>query len=741
MASKRSFESIMASRIRVTIVIFAIAVAIIIIRLGYLQLINPEKYADAAIAQQIKDKPITPERGTIYDRNGKVLAVSVPVYDVLVEKKNVDEEDKEDTIKALVETFAANEEEVRANFDDESKARFYAAKKVEVAKVDEFKKLGLSGIYFEETATRVYPYGKFAGHVIGHLSSDNKGLSGLEQYFEKELRGVDGRKMVMTDASGNEIAGSVAEYNEPIDGGNIITTIDEVIQHYTETALEQALYSTKALRVMAIVMDPKTGDVLSMASLPDYDPNQPWTPQYAYWENSINAAETTEDKSAVISQMWRNPNVNDVYEPGSPFKVVTAAAGIEEDVVSPDEKFVDIGYREVEDRTIKNWTSTPYGEITFTKAVEESINTYFMEVAFRLGRERLLKYINIFGFGTKTGIQLPGEAGGILYPLNQMGPVELATISFGQGVTATPIQMISAISAIGNDGVVMKPRIVKEIVDDDGNVIERFEPSIARNAVSKETAKTVLDMMVSVVENGGGSKAKVDGYTVAGKTGTAQKPIDGVYKDGYFIATFTAIAPAEDPQLAVLIIIDEPQGNIYGGSVAAPVAQQILSDSLRYLGISPNIDINETVDIHKVQIPEIRNMDYNTAITMLNNSGLNGVANDSSQLKEDSIIIDTYPKPGEYIPAGSNVILYLKGEVNDDILMPDLKGKTLEEIDSTLTPLGIKYTVNGTGKVIGQYPAPGVMIKPGSSASFDLQEPTEEKTETNSNTTDETTQE
>ncbi|MGL5439198.1 MAG: penicillin-binding transpeptidase domain-containing protein [Filifactoraceae bacterium] len=713
------YEATMAKRLNVMMFLMMIGVAAIIARLGYLQIINPDKYSDAAMEQQISDKIILPVRGTIYDRNGKELAVSVPVYDILIEKKNIKEEDRARFISSFVQILGVDEATMIEAFNSE-KERFYGAKKVDVSKVEAIKALGFKGLSYEESSNRVYPYGKFAAHVLGHLSFDNRGLSGLEQYFEKQLRGTEGRMMVFKDAAGREVKDNAVRYNEPIQGGNLITTIDEVIQHFTEIAVGQALYETQGLKITAIVMNPKNGDIYAMSSYPDYDSNDPKTPQFEYWKEEINGAKTDVAKGEVISKMWRNPAINDVYEPGSPFKLVTAAAGLEEGVVSTEETFVDIGYRKVEDKTIKNWTNIPYGTITFRKAVEQSINTYFMDVAFRLGKERLLKYINIFGFGKITGIALPGEAQGILYPLEKVGPVELATISFGQGVTATPIQMITAISAFGNEGIMMKPRIVKEIVDNDGNIIKRFEPEIVKRTVSTETAREVLGLMESVVDGTGTSR--IEGYRVGGKSGTAQKVINGAYKDGYYISTFAAIAPIDDPQLSVIVIVDEPKGVTYGAAVAGPVVQSILKDSLRYLGISPTEKVSTHTDIKKVNIPEIRNMTYDSAIAMLNVNSLNGSTNYKGEGLASSVVIDTYPKPGEKVPVGSSVILYFKEEKKEESVMPDLRGKTLEEIEKILKDMGLQYKVNGKGIVVGQYPEPGSILGKGAMTSFDLME-------------------
>jgi len=335
-------------------------------------------------------------------------------------------------------------------------------------------------------------------------------------------------------------------------------------------------------------------------------------------------ANFNEEQLEVLNSMWRNPMVSDLYEPGSVFKVITASAGIEEGVVTPNSTFVDKGYVEVAGQKLSNWSKKPFGTIDFRKAVGQSVNTVFIEVAKRLGSEKFLEYIYAFGFGKKTGVSLPGEAEGLIYSLDKLGPVQQATMSFGQSISVTPIQMVMAVSAVANNGELMKPRLVREIVSDDGEIIQRFEPEVVRRPISKKTNETMLELLENVVKKEGGKKAAIFGYRIAGKSGTAQKVIDGKYPKGYYISSFVGIAPVEDPKVVVLVITDEPHGQhgFYGGGNSAPFVGMILQDTLRYMGVTPNAIVSNNTNIEKVDIPEVRNMTFKEARVLLNSHHL-----------------------------------------------------------------------------------------------------------------------
>lgn len=712
------YKGLISQRISFSVGFYYFLIFILIIRLGYIQIINPEKYTDKAIIQQQKDEIIQPKRGTILDRNGKELAVSIVTYDILVEKSYVKDAQKtaEEISKVLNDVTV---DEFLKKFNDDKK-RFILRKNIPLDQVEKIKESEATGLKFEENAQRKYPYGQFAPYVIGHVSYDNEGIAGIESYLNGELKGIPGRRIVIKDGENREIPNSEVRYNEPVNGYNVVLTLDEVLQHHVEKVVNQAYINTNAAAVTAIVMNPKNGDILAMASKPDYDPNDPREPKFASYKNQLSSAKSIEEKSVIISKMWRNPSVNDVYEPGSPFKLITAAAALEEDLVRPEEYFYDKGYIKVKDATIKNWTSVPYGSLTFRKAVEASVNTVFVQVADRIGAEKFTKYIESFGFGEKLGIEIPGEAPGIIYPLDKINSVELATMSFGQGISVTPLQMINSVATIANDGKMLRPTLVKEIRDAQGNIIKKHEKEEIRTPISPQTAAKLIDLMESVVTSGG-KATQIEGYRLAGKSGTAQKASNGKYAQGYYIGSYVGLAPVEDPQLVVLAIVDEPkQGSYYGGVVAGPIVRDIMSYSLRYLGVNP--DNTQTDKIYsKTTIPEIRNMKFSEAKEKLNSVGLKYRLAAKENIGDDTVVMDCFPKPGEKLSKGSEVIIYLE-QKSSEIKMPDLKGKTMEESDKILTGLGLNPTYIGSGKVISQAPKAGTKLKAGTVVSLELKE-------------------
>lgn len=720
---RSKYKGLISKRISFSMGFYYFLVGILIVRLGYIQIINPEMYTDKAIIQQQKDEIIQPLRGSILDRNGKELAVSIVTYDILVEKIYISDAQKTaDAISDVLKDAPA--EEFMKKFNDDTK-RFIFRKNIPLEDVEKIKKAGVTGLKFEENAQRKYPYGQFAPFVIGHVSYDNEGIAGIESYMNTELKGIPGRRIVVKDGENREIPNSEIRYNEAKNGYTIVLTIDEVLQHHVEKITNQAYINNNAVAVTSIVMNPKTGEILAMASKPDYDSNSPREAKFDTYKNQLKNAKSIEEKSTIISKMWRNPAVNDVYEPGSTFKLVTASAALEEDLVYPEELFYDKGYLKIKDRTIKNWTSVPYGSLTFRKAVEASVNTVFVQVANRIGAERFIKYIESFGYGKKSGIEIPGEAPGIIYPVEKTGEVELATMSFGQGISVTPLQMINSVAAIANDGKLLKPTLIKEVRDSKGNIVSRHEKQEIKTPISSQTAAKVIDLMESVI-TAGGSVSQIEGYRLAGKSGTAQKVVNGKYQQGAYIGSFVGVAPVEDPQLVVLTIIDEPRGgSYYGGVVASPVVRDIMSYSLRYLGVNPDNTNNEQGK-GKVVIPEIRKIKIEEAKEKLSKAGLSYKLSVKEEIGPDTVVSDCFPKPGEKISKGSEVILYIE-QKNSEIKMPNLVGKTMEEADKILVGLGLNPSYTGTGKVVSQAPAYGKKLKPGTVVSLEMKDSSAEK--------------
>lgn len=633
----------------------------LILRTGYLQLVKGEWLSTKAHEQQTREIPIPSKRGTIYDKNMKELAVSVTKYTVWC--KPVEVSDKEGASKELAEILEKEYDDIYKLVNKKNMALVKIERWVDDETANKVTEAKLPGIWVAEDNQRYYPYGNFASYVLGHTSSDATGIAGIEMTYDKHLNGQSGKLIVSTDASGREIPQGTEKYYEPVQGNGLVLTIDEVIQHYTEKAVQKAYEVNNAKRVTVIAMDPKTGDILSMASKPDYDPNEPRTPIYSYYEEVLDSYDDKE-KIKGYYQMWRNPAVSDTYEPGSTFKLVTSAAGLEENVVKPDDKFTCTGSVTVAGQKLKCWRHyRPHGEETFAQGVQNSCNPVFIEVGNRLGTEKLYDYIEGFGFMDKTGIDLPGEGKGILHKEKNVGPVELATISFGQANSVTPIQLITAISAMANDGNLMQPRLVKAYTDNKGNITEEIEPKVVRNVISEETADEVMELAESVVRLGGGKAAYLPGYRVGGKTGTAQKVIDGRYAQGKYICSFMGIAPTDDPQIVVLAIVDEPTGvSAFGSTTAGPIIKEIMSDALPYLGVEPKYTEEEQKEYQKEQVvvPDVRNLTIEDAVAALEEAKLKPNLDTDIQLEKGTIIKDMFPKPGVKVSADSSITLYFE---------------------------------------------------------------------------------
>jgi len=573
----------------VTVCVFVLPICVTIGMLVYIQLINQKEYQQKAFAQWTRDQEVPSIRGDISDRNGKKLAISSNAYMFYARPDLV--QDKEGLALLLSKRLGMDKDSLMKKLTSK-KDVVLIKKKIDVDSVqdiikdiDDGKLIGLN--YYSDTK-RYYTQNNFAPYILGFTNTDNQGHEGVELKFEKFLNGLPGRDVKQTDAKGTQLPGSEGRYIKAVDGYSLVLTMDETIQHYIEKAATEALEKNKAKRVTVLVMDPKTGDVLGMTSKPDYDSNNPraipagFTPEE--W-----AGLTSKEQVDELYKMWRNPSVSDSFEPGSTFKIITAAAALEENVVKLTDKFVCKGFITLYGTKINCWRyPRPHGVENFVEVMANSCNPGVVEVAQRLGKDKLYDYVKAFGFGSYTGIQLPGETPGYVKTVKEMGPVEFANVSFGQGILATPLQIISAISAIGNNGYLMEPRIAKKLTDSTGKVIQEFKPKEVRQVVSKDTCKKILDILEYNTEKGTGSKGYIPGYRIASKTGTAQKAVKGSYKDGLFVSSYVALAPANDPKVTVLTIIDEPsKTSFYGGIIAGQATHTILADVLRYMNIAP----------------------------------------------------------------------------------------------------------------------------------------------------------
>ncbi|WP_069650157.1 stage V sporulation protein D [Caloranaerobacter ferrireducens] len=701
-------------RLIAMLLLVSIASLSLTIRLGYLQIVKGEELKKLALEQWTRDIPVKAKRGVIFDRKGKKLAISVSADTVWCRPADI--KNPKETAEILAEVLNLDEDNVYKKITSRQsvvKIKMWISKD----EADILRSKKLSGIEIVDDNKRYYPYGNFAAYILGFTDIDNVGLYGIEKTYNKYLTGTPGRWIKTADAVGRQLPYANEKLYEPKDGLSVVLTIDETIQHFAEKAALEALVKNKAKRVSIIIMEPKTGDILAMASKPDYDPNNPREPLD---EDTKKQWEGLSQKELIKKwyDMWRNFPINDVYEPGSTFKIITAAAGLEENVVTPESQFYCDGFiTSVKGARLKCWRwYNPHGSETFVEGVQNSCNEVFVAVGQRLGKERMYKYIKAFGFGEKTGIELTGEQSGIIpRGPEYMKEVNLATISYGQGIAVTPIQLITAISAVANGGNLMKPRIVKELVDSKGNVVHEFKPVVKRKVISKDTSKTLLSILETVVSSGTGKKAYVPGYRIGGKTGTAQKVINGRYAEGKYIASFVAIAPVNDPKITVLVVIDEPSnGEYYGGRIAAPVAGQVVKDILNYLDVEPQFTEDEQKDNNKkiVTVPEVRNLTIKEAANKLKKFGLD-YNTETLDIQKNALVIDQFPLPGTKVKKGSMIDLYVYSRRKEDskIVVPNLKGKTMEEVTELLNNLNLRFKFKGNGVAKSQYPAAGTMVE------------------------------
>lgn len=713
-------------RLRICLGFFLFLIFAIVIKLTYIMIIKGDDYKAIAKSVQYRTKLVMPKRGTIYDASGKELAISVPVYDMWIElseiNRNKPEKRREtvDKIYSLItkEINVEDGKDLREKLDSKED-RLILIPKMSFEDMKKIKKLNIGSIWFDEKTRRFYPYGEFLASVLGHVSSENVGLSGIENYLDLRLKGIPGKRIYLQDSNGKEISVEDMEFYDSIDGENLILNIDEVVQHHLENALLKGFQKYGGKSITGIVMETKTGNILAMASYPDYDPNEPFEAKNEIYKKQIEEAEDDKEKMNIIYKMWRNKAVNDTFEPGSPFKIITTAAALEENLTYEEEIFHDKGFIEVEKIPIHNYGKFSYGDITFQKAFEKSLNTPFIILGQRLGAKKLNSYIEAFGFGSKTYIDLPGEEEGMMLPTDKVGPVELANICFGQGISVTPIQLITAVNSMGNNGKIMKPNLINSVLDKDGNQIKTYGPVMRKQVVSEKTADKVLSFMEMVVKEGSGKAAKIDGYRVAGKTGTSNKINENGkgYSETKIMCSFVGIAPVDDPHLTVLIVLDEPIYGKTGGENAAPIAKEVMEPILKYLGInkSANLQVENTV-----QVPDVKKMYYNDAVKNLQKSGLKATTENNVTPDEKTIVVSTFPQPGEKIARDSNVILYLKKENEQFISMPDLSGKTKEQAEKILEQFNLKYVFTGTGRVVSQTPSAGMRVEPEDMVNIEL---------------------
>lgn len=631
-------------------VLFSIQLFVLVLigRVIYIQTVKADELQKMAYEQQTRDRLISPDRGSILDRNGTGIAVTETVNAISVIPAQI--KDKDYVSKYLSEVLGMDYDEVFEKVNQKV-ALVRIKTKVDSEIAMEIRKKDIEGIVVDEDVKRIYPYSNIASQVIGFVGKDNQGIIGLEAKYDEYLKGTEGKILTLTDSKGFEVD-STQERIPPVDGYNLVTSIDIIIQQYAEQTIKKAVESKKAQKGIIIVLNPQNGEIYAMANYPNFDLNNPFVindPELlSIWDTL-----SEKEQNDALNQMWRNTAINDTYEPGSTFKTVTSAASLEEGVVTPESTFFCNGYHIAGDRMIKCWRyPRTHGAQTFVQGVQNSCNPVFMELGERLGAEKFYEYMDKFGFNEKTGIDLSGEAVGIMHKLENVGPVELATMSFGQSFQITPLQLLRAVSSMVNGGYLITPHIGCKITDNEGNVIKELEYGENEKILSDKTSEEMKVILESVVSEGTGNKAYIPGYRIGGKTATSEKL---PRRSGKYIASFLTFAPAENPQVMAIVLIDEPQGTYYGGTVAGPVMQELLLNILPYMGIEPvysekEKELPETV---KNTVPDISNLSLADAKNILKESNI-----EFEIQGEGENVTKQFPPAGETINIDSKVIIY-----------------------------------------------------------------------------------
>lgn len=697
--------------------LFAVLIAmlfLLIIRIAYWQIARGNEMKEAVLQQQTGQTAINASRGTIYDRNQKVLAESATVNTVVCNPQQVKKDTKEGGIDIIASKLSdilnIDEDEIMGRLTKNNQFQ-YIKKRVTVEEADQIKQLKdssvdkqmaklFSGVYFEEDSKRYYQY-NIASHIIGFTGYDNNGTQGIELTFDKYLTGRAGTVLSAKTASGSTTA---YQYEQDVDakkGDDISLTIDETIQSILEKHLEQACIEDELKEgACGIIMNPKTGEIYAMATKPDFDLNNPTDlsqfEKYAIGMDDIISKTNSDNddvKNEAIAQirnkMWRNKAISDTYEPGSTFKILTAAMALEEGVVNLNSQFFCGGSKQVADRLIRCHKAGGHGAEDFARGVINSCNVVFMDLGIKLGSDKFQEYFKAFGLTGKTGLELIGESGSVYYK-NKMSETDLATSAFGQGFSITPIQLITAISSVINGGNLMKPQIVKEIRNS-GGIVKSFYPEVVNKVISEETSNTMRGILESVVSDpkGTGKNAYIKGYRLGGKTGTSEKGRN----NGKRIASFVGFAPADDPQVICLVMLDEPQvANKYGGTIAAPLVGSIIEEVLEYMGVERQYTEEEAKSI-SVTVPDVRELSVSAAKESIGGKRLN-----LKVVGDGDTVLDQLPKPGVGISENSTVIVYTQErDESKKVSVPNLEGLSIPQAKKRLEDLGLNFEIAGAG--------------------------------------------
>ena len=741
-------------------IFLAFLFVILIAKLLWIQIVQSEELTIAALNQLTKTEVINSNRGIIYDRNKKEMAINITkcnvFYDMdyLKERKDESESDfknrkeklYDEDAKTISDVTGIDYDEIRSKMEGDKVVRL--ATNIERGKAQELKDLRLQIIKenkekkdnkksnlipmsIDDVTRRLYPFNNLASYVIGFTNDENVGQYGIEASFDEELSGISGKNVSLKDNASNKIPLTDEETYAPKEGYSVVLSIDSNIQQFAETAALHAKKENMADKVSIIVQDTMTGEILAMTTKDDYNLNDPRAPLNEKQEEEWDKL-SEEEKMDILYDNWRDFNVNDQYEPGSIFKLITAAAAIEENTAQPDSQYVCNGAMVMGNSRL-TCTSRTRGKKTLAKGIEESCNMTMIQVGQDLGAEKFLKYIKAFGFGKKTGIELYGESIGIVpRSYKDISKVNLATMSYGHSIAVSPIQLINAVSAISNGGFLNKPTLIKEIVDANGNVIERKRPELRRRVISEETSDKMKMMMRRVVEKGTGQRAQVPGYIVGGKSGTANIATPTGYLEAYN-SSFVGVAPLNDPRLTVLVVINNPKGGILGSVVAAPVVQDVLEKSLNYMKIQKTEEVDEKDEF--ISVPNVGGLLLEDAGKILIDSGLR-FNNNSENVLPYSVVTNQSPSAGSYVLKDTIVDLAVNDKDSGLLIMPDLSKKTRKESQSILNSMNLEYNIKGNGDFISQSPRPGQKLSGSESVTLNyskIDEDFDKPSEENSN--------
>jgi stage V sporulation protein D (sporulation-specific penicillin-binding protein) len=728
-------------RIRFLILlVVVVGFALVAGKLFYLQVINSAVYQAKANQNQTKDLIITPQRGTIYDRNMTELATSATTQEISVDPSVIRENgskvssDSDVTKEEALLSYQTELAEILAKYldvdettalekiqRDKSYVRIQQQVDTDVAKelLAEVSDSGLSGVYSTEDSKRYYSNGQFASQLIGFVRKDGDGSCGVELQYNDILQGVAGRVVKATNAQGADLPYDNVEYTAAQDGDGVVLTIDEGVQHYLEKHLEEAYWDNDAQEgVCGIVMDVKTGEILAMSTKPDFDLNSPNTIPEEYTSllselDGLEGDDYTEQHSAIVTKLWRNKAINDTYEPGSTFKVFTVSSALETGVISTEDTFYCPGYKVVDTWTINCWKDGGHGSETLGETLQNSCNVAMMDISEALGTDLFRKYFTAFGLTETTGIDLPGEATSIFFD-DSMDTTDLATAAFGQNFQVTPLQELCMVAAAVNGGDLVTPHVVREIVDTSGNVKQTIDGEVKRQVISEETSELLSSYLEQVVSEGTGQNAYVAGYRIGGKTATSEKQPRGTDAR---IASFIGVAPMDDPQYAVLVMIDEPQGTLRGGgAIAAPVVARVFEDILPYLGVEA-VYTEEESSREEISVPSMIGLSVEEAEQQLEELGL-----DYTVVGDAETVNDQAPEAGIALQSANSVVLYCgKNRSTDTVEVPSVSGMSVEEARSQLADYGLFMKQNGVSddrvsvSTIAMYqnPSAGSTVEPG----------------------------